>query len=171
MVEPPIWKIWSSNWIHLPQIFRVKMFKKKHWNHHLVGNFWTPKFCPIPMIESPSVSIVFLICHSILPSSRPNSHPTHEECTNCPTTCYCRFHVARLWHNSEIVENNVGLNAVFKANTMQSHIINYGSPQHFPDTNAAFIYIVFTDGFSKIRFGILWSKVSCIAAVPEKKSL
>ena len=38
MVEPPIWKICSSKWVHLPQI-GVNI--KNIWNHHL-GNYLFP---------------------------------------------------------------------------------------------------------------------------------
>ena len=136
--------ITKSNWIHLPQIFRVKIQKIME-TTHLVGNFEHPNCVPFQWLKA-HLSASFIICHSILPSSRPNSHPTHEECTNCPTTCHCRFsarsffYVAHLWHNSENCRFFCWSKCWFSKQTPCKNIINYGSPQNFPDTNAAFIY-------------------------------
>ena len=60
-VGPPIWKIWSSQWVHLPQCFGWKL---KNRNHHLVF------VCTLVDWTSEMPSIVsIVIFHAFLPFS------------------------------------------------------------------------------------------------------
>ena len=49
LAHQPIWKIWSSKWVHLPQIFGEKM-KKYLSCHHLVFFAWFIGFCWLPLL-------------------------------------------------------------------------------------------------------------------------
>ena len=156
MVEPPIWKIWSSKYFGWT-------FKNIR-NHHLVSNIESPNFVPFQWLKAhlSSSVILFFLAHGPVHNLHLGSARIAQPPATASFLLVFFLHFARLWHNSETCGRYVVANSVFRAKTKTcKNIVNHGSHKMFL-TQSCFSFYRFHRCKKKRRYSLVKSLMDCL---------